>query len=134
MELISDDCSPEDFFLEPLEWVFRDDDATWAVSFVATVPHGTEAEILYGDLFNCRLSEIGFDAEPVPIGSLVESEIIGKLQSWADSQKSKEQQETLEFGKFPSMTKEMVKWRTLLWFIRALCTRRNRASKSTSPP
>ena len=126
MELISDDCAPEDFFSEPLEWVFRDGDAEWAVSFVATVPHGTEAEQLYGDLFECRLREIDFPAVPVPVGSMAEHAIIDKLQSWADSQKSREQQHALEFGKYPRMDVDMVKWRSMLWFIRALRTRGSR--------
>ena len=54
MELVSTDVSPDDFFLEPIQYVFRDGDSELIVSFIPTVPHGAEAEHLYGDLFACR--------------------------------------------------------------------------------
>ena len=126
MELLSTDASREDFFLEPLQYVFRDEAGEWAVSFIPTVPHGAEAQQLFGDLFECRIRDITFGSTPVAIGSDGELSIIEKLQYWADANKSREEQDSLRFSKFPRMTNEMVGWQTFLWFVAALRERRTR--------
>ncbi len=132
MELVSTDVSPDDFFLDPIQYVFRDGDSELIVSFIPTVPHGAEAEHLYGDLFACRVRDISYESVPVLVGSDAEIAIIETLERFADDHKSREEQDRLRFCKFPKMTGEMVGWHTFLWFIDALKTRRERAR--TTPP
>ena len=114
LELVSTDVSPDDFFLDPIQYVFRDGDSETIVSFIPTVPHGAEAEHLYGDLFDCRVRDISYESVPVPIGSDGELAIIKTLQGFADAHKSREEQDRLRRCKFTKMDGEMVGWQTLL--------------------
>ena len=123
MDLVSSSVEPTDFFLEPIQYVFRDGSADWVVTFVPTVPHGCEAVHLFGDLFDCCLRDINYDTKPIPIGSDTERAIINQLQAFADSHKSADEQHMLLHGKFPRMDGEMVGWRTMLWLIGALRNR-----------
>jgi hypothetical protein len=132
MKLISTDVSPDDFFLEPIQYVFQDGDSESVVSFIPTVPHGAEAEVLYGDLFACRVRDISYESVPVPVGSDEELAIIETLQGFVAAHKAREQQDILRCGKFPKMDGEMVGWQSMLWFISALKARRERA-RTTSP-
>jgi hypothetical protein len=124
MELVSSNVEPDDFFLEPIQYVFRDSDADWVVSFIPTVPHGGEAEHLHGDLFDCRVRDITYDTTPIPIGSDAERTMIERMQHFSDSHKTPDEQHALRFDTYPRMDGEMVGWRYLLWFIAALQTRR----------
>ena len=120
MDIVSSSVEPGDFFLEPIQYVFRDGDSDWVVTFVPTVPHGAEATQLYGDLFNSRLRDINYDSIPIAAGSDAEQQIVDRLQSFADAHKSADEQNVLLHGKFPRMDGGMVGWRQLLWFISAL--------------
>jgi hypothetical protein len=126
VELISSDVNPDELFLEPIQYIFREGGTDIVLSFIPTVPHGAEAEHLHGDLFDHRARDISFESIPVPVGSDAELALIGALQRFSDEQLTREQQEILRDAKFPKMDAEMVGWQRLLWFISALKARRER--------
>jgi hypothetical protein len=128
MELISSEAAPEDFFFEPIEYVFQADSEEWSVAFIPTVPHGSEADVLHGDLFECRIRDIDYETTPVVVGSAAERSIIDRLQAFADAHKSRDEQRSLRDGKFPRMSGEIVGWKKLLWFISALNRRIEKGS------
>jgi len=126
MELVAVECPSSEFFDEPIQIVFHDADGEYVVTFISTVPHYGEAAQIYGDLFLCRARDIDDGVVPIRCGSDAELQVINKLQSWADSHFSEEQEDLLRNGKFPRMSQEMVWHRGILWFISVLRRRRDR--------
>ena len=109
------------------------DGEQWAMSFVATVPHGCASPCIFGDLFDCRLNDIEYETIPVTRGSQREAGMISRLREYADTCMTPDEQNTLRHGKFPSMRGAMVNHRTILWLIDALEKRRRRDDANLEP-
>jgi hypothetical protein len=93
------------------------------ISFITTVPFNYENEIIYGDLFTCKVSELDCDSIPVERGSPAEGDVIKILDKWIESNFSGNEVDKLLNSLFPRMDSNTATNICLLRFIKALKNR-----------